>query len=230
MFFNQDSTCVLKAKLTAAVAASQLKISVTYRDNTDEYQPDAIVSTNGTTEVTLLAAPTGSVVNIVELIKIYNPDTQANTVQILANDEVIASYVVGAGKTVSISAESINVDGSNLGADTNLSNLTATGKAVAANMAMPSNSYTNLTLGSSGSTYTAPANGRLMLRGTATGNDSNVNLRNTVTEEWALSCFPSHYPLDICAAMDVKKGAVIQYYYNQVNITYFRFIYAQGEV
>lgn len=108
MFFNQDSTCVLKAKLTGAVAASQLKISVTYRDNTDEYQPDAIVSTNGITEVTLLAAPTGSVVNIVELIKIYNPDTQANTVQILANDDVIASCAVGAGQTVILSSEAIS--------------------------------------------------------------------------------------------------------------------------
>lgn len=231
MFFNQDSTCVLKAKLTSAIAVSQLKISVTYKDNTDDYHQDAIVSTNGTTAVTLLDAPTGAVVNIVELIKIYNPDTQANTVQILANDDVIGSFVVGAGQTTIISAEGINGNSSaSNSADTNLSNLTAVGKAKSANLAMPSNSYINLTVGASGLTYTAPANGRLMLRGTATGNDSNVNFRNTVTEEWVVSCFPSHYPLDLCVGMNVKQGDVIQYYYNQVNITYFRFIYAQGEV
>ncbi len=108
MFFNQDSTCVLKAKLTDAVATSQLKISVTYRDNTDNYHQDAIVSTNGAIAVTLLAAPVGSVVNIVELIKIYNPDTEANTVQILANDDVIYTCTVGANQSVTLSEGGIN--------------------------------------------------------------------------------------------------------------------------
>ncbi len=65
---------------------------VTYKDNTDVYHPDAVVATNNTTAVTLLDAPSEGVVNIVELIKVYNPDTQANTVQILANDTVIYTY------------------------------------------------------------------------------------------------------------------------------------------
>lgn len=46
-----------------------------------------------------------------------------------------------------------------VGANTNLSNVTATGSSTAAGWAMPSTTYTDLTLGASGATYTAPANG-----------------------------------------------------------------------
>lgn len=229
MFLNQNSDCVLKAKLASAVATSQLEISVTYKDNTDVYHPDALVQTNDTTAVTLLSAPSSGVVNIVELIKIYNPDTQANTVQIMSNDTVIYTYTIGAGQSAIVSSECVS-GFAYTPANADLSNLTAAGKEVIANLSMPSNSYIDLTLGASGSTYTAPANGRLMLRGTATGNDSNVDLRNTVTEEWSFSCFPSHYPVNVCAGLNVKKGDVIQYSYYQANINYFRFIYAQGEI
>lgn len=233
MFFNQDSNCVLKAKLASAVATSQLEISVTYKDNTDVYHPDAVVATNNTTAVTLLSAPSSGVVNIVELIKIYNPDTQANTVQIMATDTVIYTYTIGAGQSAIISAECANVVGTGSAsgsADTDLSNLTATGKATVAKLAGLSNSYIDLTLGASGSTYTAPANGRLILNGTASGIDNNVNLVNSSTGDTSVSCFPSHTSVGICAGLDVKKDDVITYIYHQVNINYFRFIYAQGEV
>ena len=99
MFFNQASNCELKAKLKSAAAASQLEISVTYKDNTDDFQPEAIVETNDTTAVTLLAAPSSGIINIVNLIKIYNPDTQSNTVEILANDTVVYTCAVGAGES-----------------------------------------------------------------------------------------------------------------------------------
>lgn len=129
MFFNQGSTCVLKAKLANAVVASQLKINVTYRDNTDEFQPDVIVDTNNTTAVMLLDAPSGSVVNIVELIKIYNPDTQANTVQILANDTVISTFTIGPGQTILISEECISNGLGYTPANVDLSNITAAGQS-----------------------------------------------------------------------------------------------------
>ena len=229
MFFNQDNACVLKAKLASAVATSQLQISVTYKDNTDVYHPDAVVATNNTTAVTLLSAPQSGVVNIVELIKVYNPDTQVNTVQIMVTDTVIYTYTIGAGQSVLISAEGVSAS-ANIGVNADLSNLTAAGKAVIANLAMPSNSYIDLTLGATNSTYTAPANGRLMLMGITTGNDNNVNLRNIITNEWSVSCFPSHIGVAICAGLYVKEGDVIQYVYQQVNINNFRFIYAQGEI
>lgn len=48
--------------------------------------------------------------------------------------------------------------------NTNLSNLTSTGKILVANLGMPGSSYTNLTLGASGSTYNPPKNGYLCVR------------------------------------------------------------------
>lgn len=105
MFLNQDSNFVLKAQLTNAVATSQVKISIAYHDNTQTYHPDAIVLTNDTTEVVLLAAPTEGLVNIVETIKIYNPDTQANTIEILAGNTVIYTCTIGSKESLVLSEE-----------------------------------------------------------------------------------------------------------------------------
>lgn len=105
MFLNQNSNFVLKAQLTNAAATSQAEISVSYRDNTGAYHPDAIVSTNDTTAVTLLAAPSGDLVNIVETIKIYNSDTQANTVEILAGNTVIYACTIGSKEALVLSEE-----------------------------------------------------------------------------------------------------------------------------
>lgn len=105
MFLNQDSNFVLRAKLTNAAATSQAMISVSYHDNTDTYHPDAIVSTNDTTPVVLLAAPSGGLVNIVETIKIYNPDSKANTVEILAGDTVIYACSIGSKESLVLSEE-----------------------------------------------------------------------------------------------------------------------------
>lgn len=106
MFLNQDSNFALSARLTEAVTASQVQVSVTYRDNTDNYHPDAIVATNDTTAVTLLVAPSDGVVNIVETIKIYNPDTKANTVEFLAGDTVIYACTVSSKESLVLSEES----------------------------------------------------------------------------------------------------------------------------
>lgn len=230
MFFNQNSDCVLKAKLAGAVATTQLEISVTYKDNTDVYHPDAIVATNDTTAVTLLDAPSEGVVNIVELIKIYNPDTQANTVQILANNTVMFNCTVGAGQSAIISAEGIS--GSvYTPANVDLSNLTTAGKEVAAKVSMPSNSYIDLTLGASGSTYTAPADGYIIFSKSATAayqhiclqNNSAGSLRSRQNAPIANACMAIFIP--------VKKNDQILYEYSMGGATEnFRFIYAQGEV
>ena len=225
MFFSQNSDCDLKAQLTDAVATSQLKIDVTYRDNTDEYQPDAIVSTNGTTEVTLLAAPTGSVVNIVESIKIYNPDTQANTVQILAGDDVIASCAVGAGQFVIFSQEGFNSSGY-VAANADLSSLTSAGKVVVSSLPMPSNSYIDLTLGASGSTYTAPAEGYVFLCKASSAANQYMVLQNNSAGNLRTQIYNAG-----SVYIPVKKNDQVYYEYTVVGTTWwFRFVYAQGEV
>lgn len=229
MFLNQDSTCVLKAKLASAVATSQLEISVTYKDNTDVYHPDVVVATNNTTAVTLLSAPSSGVVNIVELIKVYNPDTQANTVQIMATDTVIYTYTIGAGQSVLISAEGVS-GSANIGVNADLSNLTAAGKAVAANASMPSGSYISLTLGAAGSLYTTPADGYVVLSKYATAASQYVYL--TASASGLSSGFVSHVGNELINIyLPVSKNQVIGYDYNLGGTTnYFRFVYAQGEV
>lgn len=103
MFLNQDSSFTIQAKLTSIVASSQVKISITYTDNTGIYHPDVILSTKDSTPVILLPAPPENTVNIVESIKVYNPDTQANIIQILARDEVVYSCTVAPGESLIIS-------------------------------------------------------------------------------------------------------------------------------
>lgn len=93
---------------------------------------------------------------------------------------------------------------------------------------MPSSRYIDLTLGASGSTYTAPANGYLFLSKDAGSDWYYCNLVNTSMN---LGCFQSEYrtsPNTCC--MPAKKGDVIRVDYNATGTTrYFRFIYAEGE-
>ena len=115
-------------------------------------------------------------------------------------------------------------------ADTNLGNLSAAGKALASGLGMPSNRYIDLTLGASGSTYTAPANGYFCLRGNSgiSGNfqisfyNQTANFRQTVSgntyADWVSTYIPA------------KKSDVVSLLYNNLTATShsFLFIYAKG--
>lgn len=228
MFFNQDSTCVLKAQLANAVAVSQLEVCVTYKDNTDVYHPEKIVATTGTTAVTLLDAPASGVINLVELIKIYNPDTQENTVQILANNTVIFTCAVGAGQSAILSPEGINIGLGYTPASTDLNNLTTSGKAFAANAAMPSDTAIYLTLGASNSNYTAPADGWFHLNKKANADGQYLYLACGLLQVGGAYVRNGYgYGLSIPA----KKNDVLNVFYNLGGTTdCFRFVYAQGEV
>lgn len=61
-------------------------------------------------------------------------------------------------------------------ATTGLDNLSAAGKKVASNMAMPSDQYIELTLGASGTVYTAPADGYVVFDAYATAPQSVISL------------------------------------------------------
>lgn len=232
MFFNQDSTNVLKAKLSSTAAVSQVEISVTYKDNTDAYHPDAIVATDNTTAVTLLDAPPSGVINIVELIKIYNPDTQANIVQILANDTVIFTCTVGAGESALLSQEGAARGFGYVPANVDLDNLTSTGKANGANLAMPSDTYIDLTLGAGASSYIAPADGYLLFAKAASASGQFMTLYNkgsagaqVINQQY----IQSSYAGSLACTVAAKKGDYIFYDYNLGGATVkFRFIYAEG--
>lgn len=132
------------------------------------------------------------------------------------------------GDNVATKAELQAVDSSK--ADTSLSNLSTAGKALASGLGMPSNRHIDLTLGASGSSYTAPANGYFCLKGNSGINgdfkisfyNQTANFRQTVSDnnwaDWVSTYIPA------------KKGDVVNLLYANVTAAShsFLFIYAEG--
>ena len=96
-------------------------------------------------------------------------------------------------------------------------------------MCMPSNKYIDLTLGASGTTYAAPANGWFVFARAASANNQFNSIMNlsagglrcdsyaTSSDKWATVFIPA------------KKGDTIRLEYTTSNNKLFRFIYADGE-
>ena len=86
-----------------------------------------------------------------------------------------------------------------------------------------------MTLGASGSTYTAPANGTFYFRkrSTAAGQYiSLANLSNKTFEQY----FSSNSSQDFGISMNVLKGVAINANYTFGGTTHeFKFVYAEGE-
>lgn len=111
-------------------------------------------------------------------------------------------------------------------ADKSLSNLSSAGDIYASQLAMPSTTYDTLTVGASGSTYTAPANGWFACRGYA-GSGAHIYLENNSTEFGQTAPTGSSTANTRCF-LPVKKGdrVVIGYYGGQ--LSWVRFYYAEG--
>ena len=116
-------------------------------------------------------------------------------------------------------------------ANKDLSNITPTQgvKSEITSWSMPSSNYVNLTLGASGSLYTAPANGYYVLRKIASGNGQQIEIINNTTGIGALSSGNNgSWLLGFTIA---KKGEKVYVAYNTGGTTQmFRFIYAEGEI
>lgn len=114
-------------------------------------------------------------------------------------------------------------------ANTSLSNLTTTGKALVSNLAMPSASYVDLTLGTTGSTYTAPADGYVQLSKISGASGERIKLYHADVYTVACTTWSSATSQPLDAWLPVAKGQVITYIYTASGATsYFRFIYAEG--
>lgn len=112
-------------------------------------------------------------------------------------------------------------------ADTDLLNVSDTGNIQMAKASMPSNKYVNLTLGASGTFYTAPANGWFLLRKDATGVNQELRLTNNSNELVGYTVATGGLALG--AIVPVKKGDVVNVYYSaEGTLEFFRFIYAVG--
>lgn len=106
-------------------------------------------------------------------------------------------------------------------------NYSDTGYSVMAGASMPSNTHIDLTLGASGTTYTAPANGWLFVQKVASTSGQYIQLHNTTAHIVVFSNSSGSYGQAII--IPCKKGDVIRIDYTTAgNTLSFRFVYAQG--
>lgn len=109
-----------------------------------------------------------------------------------------------------------------------LDNLTNAGEIIGSGLAMPSTTYEDLTLGASGTNYTAPANGWFVLKKGSNGSNQEIRLTNLSNELVGYSISTTSN-VGISATVQCKKGDEIEVYYSVGgNTDKFRFIYAVG--
>lgn len=109
-------------------------------------------------------------------------------------------------------------------ADVDLTNCTSVADIKIAHNAMPSNTYIDLTLGASGASYTAPADGWV---GAFFQNSYSCNLHNLTCIGINSTDFLPSTETDRYAMIQVSKGNIFSLYYTGT-LQYFRFIYAKG--
>ena len=116
-------------------------------------------------------------------------------------------------------------------ADVDMSNLTTSGKSLISGLPMPSNRYTDLTLGASGSTYTAPANGWFGLSKNSGGSGKYIGIwtGGNYSNAIGMTSFATASQ-GLSVYCPCRKGDSVQVDYNATGTTgMFRFIYAEGE-
>lgn len=121
------------------------------------------------------------------------------------------------------------IDDNGLGinvADNSLSNLTNAGKIVGAGLGMPSNTYDNLTLGASGTTYTAPADGWFTIAILANNVGEVLFMAagglQIQTQAATIGAYVQEF-------IPCKKGQQMQVQYSTTGaVAFFRFVYAEG--
>lgn len=120
-------------------------------------------------------------------------------------------------------------------ANKNLTNITDTAKILISGMGMPSDSYIDLTLGASGSIYTAPANGYFCLNKIKISQNQYIaiNRKSKDSDAFEMGVWSNGNPAAtsglVYTYLPAKKDDLIQIYYSAGGaVSYFRFIYAQG--
>ena len=118
-------------------------------------------------------------------------------------------------------------------ANSNASNFSQAGRSYLSGLGMPSGRYIDLTLGSSGAGYTATANGYFSLLKMATAAGQYVILNSFFGAQPAKLCtiaFAPNSNYGVGSFIPVRKGDQINISYTAAGaLTYFRFVYAEGE-
>lgn len=152
---------------------------------------------------------------------------------VLANEPVqYEYYYVGNFERSAIEQTAgINAEQFNSKVDIDLQNVSDDGKVLIANQAMPSDRYIDLTLGASGSTYTAPANGWYTICSKNDGSyPKSIELINASSGSvnTSATAYNANNSGWLRCLLPVKKGDVVECYYVNMSMKYFRFVYAQG--
>ena len=139
-------------------------------------------------------------------------------------------YIVVANKAKT----SLQVDIDNISSDlngkvdTDLNNVTDTAKVMISGYSLPSNKFINLSLGTSGTSYTAPANGYFNVSklSSSSGQFLSIFAKNNLFVIQTTSTASNN---KLGTLVPVLKGETITITYNAGgNVEIFRFIYAKG--
>ncbi len=144
------------------------------------------------------------------------------------NGSVNATIAARNYSTGSVADASLSIYVDNTGKDT--ISMSSGIKSKLISFPFPSSTYTNLTLGDSGSTYIAPANGWYYFNKNAV-DGKHISLQNTTKAIQTRSCSSSSSDVALAVYIPAQKGDTITALYSAEGTTnVFRFIYAQGEI
>ena len=149
----------------------------------------------------------------------------SNTVQPRATQMYLYFYVGNYIQTAIEQTAGLNAELFNGKLDLNVANLSSAGRSLISGLGMPA-SQEALTLGVSGSSVSAPADGYLRLSGTSTNAYGFISLYADVSS----SSFSSTSGQHICVYIPIQKGQGCTYYYANISDTYFAFVYPKGAV
>ena len=118
-------------------------------------------------------------------------------------------------------------------ADTDLTNTTNTGYIKMAGASMPGNGYINLTIGASGATYTAPADGWFYVHGNSPANTNfhSITIFYNSVNNWDTPVVRVCHNASSAGTADlvpVKKGQTIRIEFSEMTMQHVVFVYAVG--
>ena len=194
---------------------------------TGAFTGTAIVGTGGADYYS--SAPNSTIVfNASNSNPIYG---NSNTVQPQSVKVLYYIVVANAIKTsIEVDIDEITTD-LNGKADVYFTNINNQAKISIAHNAMPSDTYEDLTLGASGTEYTAPADGYFFVAKQASGANQRLaifNITTSSTTKVGSSIFSNASGNNLMAYAPVRKDDKVIVNYTASGVSEFRFIYAQG--
>lgn len=156
---------------------------------------------------------------------LYNPIYgNSSTVQPQSIKGYLYMVIATSAKTdIDVDIDQIATD-LNGKAGVDLANVNAAGKAVIANLGMPSNRAVALTIPSSGSSITAPADGYITFTGTAGDRPGFANLYSEAVG--SMVSMPAGYAGK--ALLPVREGTIVNITYTNLRSSTLYFAYAEG--